>query len=198
MDYQFRPLESWPGERTRSRKRSAFRTGWTKTLELLERELKLLGARQIVIQADCADTEIRNDGMLRASARLNSPAVILSFESKIGPLSYPCDRFDSWQDNIRAIACSLEALRSVDRYGVTRRSEQYRGWARLPQPTAGTMTVAEAKAIIVEACGEPVTWHEPYQSNTVRKAKVKSHPDRGGNAEQFKRVCNAAEVLGLQ
>lgn len=64
MEYQFRVLESWPGERTRTRLRSSFRTAWQKTLDLLERELKFLSARQVVIQADCDASEIRLDGMI--------------------------------------------------------------------------------------------------------------------------------------
>lgn len=197
MEYQFRPLEIWPSERTRNRQPSKFRTPWSRTIELLERELRHLRARQIVIQADCDTSEIRLDGMLRANAKLNSPAVILSFESKVGPLSYPCDRFNDWQDNVRAIACSLEALRAVDRYGVTRRSEQYRGWARLPGPVDEAMSVSNARAIIAEACGSRVDWAEPFQSNAVRQAKARTHPDRGGSADAFKRVCNAAQLLGV-
>lgn len=42
-----------------------------------------------------------------------------------GHLSYPCDTFTTLQDNLRVIALALEALRMVDRYGVTRRGEQY-------------------------------------------------------------------------
>src|SRR5579863_10251967 len=57
--------------------------------------------------------------MLYAGAKLRTQGIILTFNSKHGPLSYPCDKYSNWQANLRAIALSLEALRAVDRYGVT-------------------------------------------------------------------------------
>ena len=199
MEYQFRPIEQWPGKRTRAPKRSQFSAGWSKTLELLERELSHLRARNIVIQADCDESQIRLDGMLRASARMNSQGIILSFDSSHGPLSYPCDRFDRWQDNVRAIALALEALRTVDRYGVTRNAEQYKGWAKLPPPPASSFdieTVDQARSEILKACGlDSVIWSDPWQSNAIRLAKRKTHPDHGGDSTEFKRVCRAEELI---
>lgn len=133
MNYIFESLETWPGERTKLPKQAPFRAGWDLTLKLLSKELGMLGARHIVIQADCDDTQIRRDGMLRASARLNSQGIILKFNSRFGPMMYPCDTYNHYHDNLRAIALSLEALRKVDRYGVTsqRGGVQYKGFACL-------------------------------------------------------------------
>lgn len=199
MDYQFRPIEQWPGKRTRSPRRSQFSASWSKTTDLLETELAHLRARNIVIQADCDESQIRLDGMLRASARMNGQGIILSFDSHHGPLSYPCDRFDRWQDNVRAIALALEALRKVDRYGVTQNAEQYKGWAKLPPPAASSFdieTVEEARAVILRAAGvDKVIWSDPWQANAVRLAKRKTHPDHGGDAAEFKRVCRAEELI---
>jgi hypothetical protein len=36
----------------------------------------------------------------------------------------------TWQDNLRAVALGLEALRRVERYGIAQRGEQYAGWRR--------------------------------------------------------------------
>ena len=137
--------------------------------------------------------------MLRANVRPRSPGVILSFDSKHGQLSYPCDTFDDWQANVRAIALALEALRAVDRYGVTRRAEQYKGWAKLPDPFARTMFHSRADALLFLArvLGQSIDGNEPSVTNAVRKAKVKTHPDQGGSAELFKQVCQAAEFLGV-
>jgi hypothetical protein len=44
---------------------------------------------------------------------------------------FAVDKFATWQDNLRAIALGLEALRKVDRYGITKNSEQYTGWKQL-------------------------------------------------------------------
>lgn len=151
LQYVVRPIDQWPGEPTRQRQPSAFTAKWSNTLDILERELRELRAKDVVIQADVQPHQLRNDGMLRAEARPASPKVILSFESKHGPLSYPCDRFHDWQDNVRAIALALEALRKVDRYGVTRKAEQYKGWSKLPPPNS-PMSIREA-AEQLRKCG---------------------------------------------
>jgi len=198
MEYQFRALEHWPGQKTRSRKMSRFRTNWASTIDLLERELKFLRARNVVIQADVDASEIRLDGMLRANARVRSPAIVLSFDSIHGPLSYPCDSFDDWHDNVRAIALGLDALRAVDRYGVTRRAEQYKGWARLPDPNANARVQSpdDAKRLIESIIGK-VEWRHPFDANAIFRAKIKSHPDQGGSADLFKSVVEAAGILGI-
>lgn len=44
---------------------------------------------------------------------------------------FAVDTYTTWQDNLRAIALGLEALRKVERYGITRGTEQYTGWKML-------------------------------------------------------------------
>lgn len=151
----YRPIVTWPGERTAKRRNHPFgsRTTWTSTLELLGHELEMLHVSEAVLQVDSpSERDFRIDGGLRAGAhdRLRSPAVILSFEAPgIGPLQYPCDTFDvhwsgdsmkPWQVNVRAIALGLEALRKVERYGIAGRGQQYTGWKALP---AGRPMLAE-------------------------------------------------------
>ena len=185
MNYQFRPIERWPVERTPSHKRRSkwtFKAPWSNTLQLLEDELRHLRATNIVIQADVSEGDIRLDGMLRANASPMSPGVILSFESKHGPLSYPCDSCSYWQHNVRSIALALQSLRAVDRYGVTGRAEQYRGWQQLPSQSE-EMSRDEAIAIRDAFDGD---W---------RRAKIETHPDHGGSKESFKRVEEAERIL---
>lgn len=182
---RFRPIQQWPGELSRSRRRSPFEATLGATQDLLTRELRALSAKTVVIQLAIGETDLRNDGLPRASARPEHPGVILSLESPYGPLSYPCDTFTDWQSNLRGIALALEALRKVDRYGVTKNGEQYRGWRQLGSgaaPSSGKMTVAEARAFMAQ--------HGDY-----RTAARKLHPDAGGSAEEFQRLQEARRVL---
>jgi hypothetical protein len=123
-----RPIVLWPHQETRGRRRSQFKAPWMDTVALLEREVGMLGGRQAVMQIAITEEDLRLDGRIRANARPTHPGVIVSFESRHGPLEYATDVFDDWQDNVRAIALGLEALRRVDRYGIAKRGEQYRGW----------------------------------------------------------------------
>jgi len=153
LNATFRPLTQWPpGPRTETKKDGRFKATWVQTLDLLEHELGKLRAKDVVIQIE--DPEgikgIRNDGSIRIVSRSyfrSLSGIVLSFESPKGNISMPCDRYEFWQDNLRAIALSLEALRAVDRYGVTRGNEQYRGWAQLPASN-GKLTRQDAIELI--------------------------------------------------
>lgn len=168
----FRPITLWPGTMTRNRTRSPFSASYSATLDLLNRELWHLGAREVMLQLALQEGDIRRDGMLRAHSRPAHPGVILAFQSKHGPLQYATDEFTDWESNLRAIALGLEALRKVDRYGITKRGEQYAGWKALPPATDS----AERGRWLIE------------QHGGEKQALRATHPDHGGNPDDFRAV----------
>jgi hypothetical protein len=201
LNAQFRPLEQWPGERTKYRKDSTFRATYPKTLDELENELSKIKAKEIIIQVEqLTRDDIRNDGWPRSGNWKNGyggPGVIVSFESPKGAMSFPCDKFRDWQDNLRAIAKSLEALRMVDRYGVTRGNEQYRGWTQIGNGN-GKMDRASALKFVENLAGAPFGRATTPQiiSEVCRALKIRYHPDReGGSHETFVAIGQAEEVL---
>lgn len=194
-----KPIVDWPGEPTRpgARTWAPFRAGWRQTLELLDRELRLIAATSRVLQVDIPERDFRIDGFPRANARQNGPGVILTFTASVaGDLSYPCDTYTDWQDNLRAVALALEALRKVDRYGVTKRGEQYAGFKALPPggiALSASMTPGEARnVLLVSALDEPDEVRAAF-----RRAQRQTHPDHGGDASDFDRVMRAGRALGL-
>lgn len=208
LDWRVVVIKSWPGVLTRARKYSRFNTTWSATLTLLGKELRQLRAKDVLLQMAVRDRDIRLDGAVRANARPAShPGVILTFESKHGPLSYPCDTFTEWQANVRAIALALEALRKIDRYGVTKRGEQYTGWGQLP-PVGGTTTTMSpriAAEILVDVeqlsddpeCGAEILLLDyGAVEATYRNAAKNAHPDRhSGDTERFQLLGRAKAVL---
>lgn len=200
---QCRPLASWDGPRTpvaERRSRLAFRAGWTSTLDLLDRELEHLDARDVVLELEVGPDDVRADGWPRSTARPTFPGVRLAFASTHGPLIYATDAYDLWQHNVRAIALGLEALRAVDRYGVTHRGEQYTGWAALP--AAPTSDAVRAAAETVYALGgdehpDTIVDVPAIRRLAVRKAARMAHPDRGGTPASWESLRNAAIVLGV-
>lgn len=223
MILTYRPIDEWPDPAglSKSREESRFEATWTATLRLLEREVESLGGDEIVLQIAGTARDMRLDGGLRADAKPTHPGVIVSFESRHGPLRYYTDHFESssysnvsrflpgWQANVRAIALGLESLRRVDRYGIAHRGEQYTGWAQLgagtPVGPPAPMTLDEAARILLVGCDMTASTsavHEVlggYDSGFVaslyRLAARRHHPDAGGSAETFRKITEARDLL---
>lgn len=201
MEYQFRPLGVWAGIKTVRPRRSPFKTNYSKTLVLLERELVSLGATQIVIQIDLPESKIRRDGLPRTDACPDYQGIVLAFGSKYGPLKYATDVFDRWKDNLRAIALGLEALRKVDRYGITKRGEQYAGWKQLASGAGSDITDSATAAEFIamhsqgieagEIAGDIQMYRKAY-----RQAAMKLHPDKaGGDQRVFCELQKAKRLM---
>lgn len=186
VDLRFRPL-AWTGPVTPAgerRSRHAFKAGWSATLELLEQELRHLEAKDIVLEVGLAESDIRIDGWPRANAKAPPfPGVRLWFSSKHGPLVYFTDTYVFWQHNVRAIALGLQALRAVDRYGVTRTGEQYTGWKAIENVAAPLTNTEWASLALLAGVTVAEARHDP--GFAYRRAARYTHPDTspGKNAE---------------
>lgn len=211
-------LAGWPWPVTRSRVRSPFGAGmrggfWTATETLLRREAAALGTRELVLELDLRDRDLRQDGWIRSDARPASPRVAVALlHPQLSWLRYHCDRYEGggwldlahagWQANVRAIALSLEALRAVDRHGVTGKGEQYIGFKQLSSSTttrpapqtpecAAAILANESDEIDAEILTDPDVARRAY-----RAAVKRTHPDvLGGNDEAFADVQAARELL---
>lgn len=198
MRYETRPLGAWTGPVTFDRAPARrFTAAWQSTLDLLAKETDLLGATLVVIQVDVVEADIRRDGMIRANARPGHPGVKISFESRFGPLTYATDAYDDWRGNVRAIALGLEALRAVDRYGITKTGEQYRGFNAIEGAPLGTMTVDEAVRFLARMSGVQVVGagDTSMVKLAYRRAAAEHHPDKGGDPAVFRRLTEARDLL---
>ncbi len=217
IDLRFVPLKQWPGEPTKERRNATFRSNYLKTLDLLEHELRKIDAREIVVEAFYRDDQIRNDGWPKANQKPAHPGVILSFKKpagprflkdgqwkiKLTPLSFPCDTYIHIEHNIHAIALSLEALRAVDRYGVTKRSEQYAGWKQIEAPPlTGFNSTEDAAAFMVAQQDTPTPAYQviadaALRQEIYRRAARRLHPDndRTGNHDLFVKLQQANAIL---
>lgn len=188
MEVRFRPLPIWPYSTTVGRRgRLTFKASWQNTLDLLAREVRTLDGRNVVIGASFREADLRLDGMPYANAREpGHPGIELSFDALIGGnrqrLVYATDVCERWEHNVRSIALGLESLRAVDRYGITRRGEQYAGFREL---TAGTGDPSPSRGaqIIAERGG-------------LTQALKATHPDHGGDSADFADV-QAARAAGV-
>lgn len=185
MHFTLRPLPDWPYPETRDRRgRYAFKASWGNTLELLSRELAHLSASEPVIGAGFREADLRMDGLPRSNARVPShPGIEISFNTpKLGRLVYRTDSCEWWEHNVRSIALGLEALRAVDRYGMTGAGQQYAGFRALPAGGDEQLRIRGA-AIVRDRFG-----------GDVRAALRATHPDAGGQEEDFKAVSKFREL----
>lgn len=198
---KYGPIREWPGAMTPAehRRASPFASTLTATLKTLEREIWHLSTT--ATQQESAELLLAipagaftKDGRPYANARAEHPGVIFSMDSKHGRVSYPCDAFTEWQENLRAIALALEALRKVDRYGVTRHGEQYRGFMALEAGSTIT-SVDDAFATIskIARVSGGYAWDQP--AHALRMAQRNAHPDTGGSAQLWHDVAAAERAL---
>lgn len=173
MNYAFRPLPTWPYPETPAserRSRYAFKAPWSNTLDLLYHEIVMIGGSNAVIGAAFREADLRLDGLPRSGARAPShPGIELSFDSAHGRLVYATDVCERWEHNVRSIALGLASLRAVDRYGITRRGEQYAGWRQIE---SGGPSADRGRELI-------------RQHGSVTAALKATHPDHGGDPLEF-------------
>jgi hypothetical protein len=154
------PITTWQGARTPSHeRRSIFRASFSDTLDVLRRELYHLGATEVVLEVaiPAGERYWRNDGRPRAGARADHPGVVLALRSvekehvwPAGRARFATDKFWTWEQNLRAIALGLNALRTFDRYGLGD-DVQYAGFAQLtaggPSPVRGQEIISREGSV---------------------------------------------------
>lgn len=200
VDYIFKTLENFPRKLTASNLRDAspFGKTWTQVLDLLEKELRMLGCRRgsVVIKTAHSSYDLRKDGKLRSDVRRPiHPGVVLLFDvydakaKKYKPMNFECDQFTEWKANVRAIADGLEALRKINRYGVSgggSLSAHYQGYKALP-PVGGVRDDKVADIILAEFA-EFIDAHSTFKAQEIlerrdvfyrayKQAAGKLHPD---------------------
>lgn len=208
MIVRYGPLAKWPQEPTPSAKRQSrwsFRNDYSDTLDILRGELSKLGSDEVLIEGFWLPGDIRQDGQPRKNARPPvSPGVVVSFDSIHGGMRYLTDVYELWEHNVRAVALGLGALRAVNRYGISHRAEQYRGFAALGAANGTPMaftsaTSAEAKLVnlVQQMAGDDSDVHTLDARSLYRRALKVAHPDQGGSRELLDAVRDAGQALGL-
>jgi hypothetical protein len=171
--------EGWP--RTAHPSRSKFATDFVKARDHLANQLKLMGARYVVISSNL---QTRQDGLpIAKQAEPRDGGVAVYFERKGKQMVFACDKWDRARDNIRAIGMTIEAIRGMERWGASEMMER-------------TFAAVEA----LEA-PKPKTWwtimecprETPVEAlKIIYRNRVKQyHPDAGGTAEQFQAIHEA-------
>lgn len=161
----YRAMPQWPyAEEPQQPIRFGFKAqGVTRdeALQFLGVELERIDASDVLIGVVTDPDNISLNGTLRRQTYY-SAGVEVSFETPNGPLSFHTNAFRQVNANLYAIAKGLEALRLLERYGITQGGQQYEGWKALP---AGDVVDAERGRQLVAAAG------------SIKLALKAAHPD---------------------
>jgi hypothetical protein len=181
--HQAYPL-SWPVgyKRTRVRTASKFSQTGDKAQQFLRAELQRLGAAALILSSNCI---VRADGYVYAdmsNAKLEDPGVAIYFKYKGKDISMCCDTYQRVWENIYALGKSIEAIRAIERYGVSEFIERaFTGFKELPMQTEEiSITWWSILGVAEFATQEEI-------KIAFRKLSLKYHPDNAqtGDAEKF-------------
>lgn len=133
---------------------------------------------------------LRRDGLPLAGQRTpDDPGVAVYFTYKKRQMCFACDRWRNIEDNMQAIARTIEALRGVARWGTGDMMEAaFNGFTALPSPEFGT---AGWREILNFAATGPIT----ADALNLRWKHLRSvhHPDKGGDPHMFAQIKAAYE-----
>lgn len=179
-------------------------------LDRLQSELTRLGADwdRVIVSTN---VETRRDGLPRAD-RVNpgDPGVAIYWTDP-GTGAQQCmaiDLYDSVAGNLAAVAATIDAMRAIERHGgaqILKRA--FQGFKALPSSTTPALsTDAAARAVawrmngatsseIVDQRADMIVSDATWARDAIRRAAAATHPDRGGNVEDFQLMQEAKRVL---
>lgn len=161
---------SWKRTGLGARKPALFKTSFGAARDGLLGELRMLGAREVVISSNIP---MRLDGL--PYANYNTPAdsgVAVYFVLNGRHQCIPCDKWVKVVDNLQAINLTVAALRGLERWGAKEMMDAaFSGFIALED---------KSHVDYFKGCLGPEAVKARY-SELVKKL----HPDLGGNPDEF-------------
>lgn len=177
------PLQ-WPVgyKRTANRIHSRFEQSMETAQRFLRIEVSRINGKDLIVSTNIP---VRKDGMLYTDwmkKKIEDPGVAIYFKYKGKDISMCCDQYLGVWENIYALGKGIEALRSMERWGVSDFLERaFTGFAAIPEVSSYNMP---SIWVILGLPGKPAGIDEVHAAYK-RKAK-EVHPDTpNGNEVEF-------------
>jgi hypothetical protein len=149
-------------------------------LDLLGAEIERIRGFDVQIGVVTPPDNIGISGSMRKQIYWSTGCEV-SFMRGDRQLVFHTNAFRDFNANLYAIAKGLEALRMLDRYGVTQTGQQYEGFAQLE---SGHVVDSERGRVLAE------------QHGGLKRALRVTHPDQGGSERDFKDVMAYKTAIG--
>lgn len=169
----------WPKTLPQQRESAKFKATLSSALNGLKREVELLGGKRLVLSSNytLGNEHPRESG------------VVAYFNYNDAAVAIPCDRWLKIEDNVRAIALTIEAMRGMERWGAKHMiAAMFTGFKQLEAKTGG-ISWWEVLGVAPDAGAEQIK--AAYRD----RARV-CHPDVGGSSEAMA-TLNAAYEMAL-
>lgn len=169
--------DGWP--RTQGRAKGPYRSPLGTAINNLRRELKgLCGER-------AANTLLLSSNVTLGSEAPKDPGVVAYFTWEQEAMAIPCDRWWTVEQNVQAIALTIETMRAMERHGAKHMIKaMFRGFVALPAPERW------ADVLFPRGAPDPMTL-ETAETAYKRHAR-EAHPDQpGGSHEKMARLNDA-------
>jgi hypothetical protein len=179
---------AWPvgWKRTIYKNRSLFKTSFEKARRQVFKELKLMGVPDYNVILS-TNVPLRRDGFPYSGlAQPKDSGVAVYFRYKEKPMVFACDTYTKIEDNLYAVAKTIEALRGIKRWGASDMMERsFSGFQALPAPKP------KIKMDWWDVLNIPMASNPEQIRTAYLRLASEYHPDRGGDPNKMAEI-NAA------
>lgn len=166
---------AWPlsWKRNHKMEKANFHTAFSRSMNSLLDELRLMGATGIIISSNIP---VKKDGFPYSNQqRPSDPGIAVYFNKNGKQQCIPCDKWDRAEDNIHAIELTVRSLRGISRWGTHQIVDAaFRGFEALPYHSKGTPKIYYFSGLPRE---------EAWRKKNLLKKEL--HPDMGGSHDEF-------------
>lgn len=161
--------QGWPITPTYQRGTPKFRTTIESALRELQTEVKMLGGTDLVLSSNYT----------LGVSNPKEPGVVAYFIYNKNRVAIPCDRWLRIENNVKAIALTINAMRGMERWGAKHMIEaMFTGFKQLPPSSKRDWWVVLGFG---RPTGRPDASSDSAISDRYRSLAQQKHPDRGGS-----------------